>query len=239
MAQSGSQRSTIRGAHAPEEAGGAGGPEGGARDQARAAPVVVKKYANRRLYNTEASSYVTLEDLARMVRQGREFVVYDAKSGEDITRSVLTQIIVEEESKGQNLLPTAFLRQLIAFYGDSLQSLVPRYLEFAMAGFARQQEQMRRAMEQTMGGFGLPFPSPPFPSIEEMGKQNMAMLERAMSLFSPFRPPPAEGAPRPQEPPAARREEGESVESLKAEVESLRRQLAELRAARTGAKESP
>jgi len=168
-------------------------------------PVVVKKYANRRLYNTESSSYVTLEDLAGMVRQGRDFIVFDAKSGEDITRSVLTQIIVEEEAKGRNLLPESFLRQLIGFYGDSLQSVLPRYLEFAMAGFARQQEQMRRSMEQAMGGFL------PFPGLEEVGKQNMAMLERAMSLFAPFR-----GAEMPQ-----------TVEALKAEVESLRRQLAE------------
>src|SRR5215207_4435422 len=148
-------------------------------------PVVVKKYANRRLYNTESSSYVTLEDLAGMVRQGRDFIVFDAKSGEDITRSVLTQIIVEEEAKGRSLLPESFLRQLIGFYGDSLQSVLPRYLEHAMAGFARQQEQMRRSVEQAMGGFL------PFGGLEEMGKQQKAMMERAMSLFSPFRPPEA------------------------------------------------
>ena len=171
-------------------------------------PVVVKKYANRRLYNTESSSYVTLEDLANMVRQGRDFIVFDAKSGEDITRSVLTQIIVEEESKGRSLLPESFLRQLIGFYGDSLQSVLPRYLEFAMAGFARQQEQMRRSVEQAMGGF-MPFSG--IPGLEEVGKQNMAMLKRAMSLFAPFRPP--------ETPP--------TMESLKAEVESLRQQLAE------------
>jgi polyhydroxyalkanoate synthesis repressor PhaR len=173
-------------------------------------PVVVKKYANRRLYNTESSSYVTLEDLAGMVRQGRDFVVYDAKSGDEITRSVLTQIIVEEESKGRNLLPEGFLRHLIGFYGDSLQTVLPRYLDVAMNGFARQQTQMRRSMEQAIGGLI------PFPTMEEVGKQNMAMMERAMNLFSPFRPP---------EPP-------QTVEALKAEVESLRRQLAELQAAK-------
>ncbi len=183
-------------------------------------PVVVKKYANRRLYNTEASSYVTLDDLAKMVRDGRDFVVYDAKTGDDITRSVLTQIIVEEESKGgQNLLPTAFLRQLIGYYGDNLQGLVPRYLEFAMSSFARQQEQMRRTMEQTMGGF-MPFPSN-FGNLEELGKQNMAMMERAMSLFAPF----------------GRREEGgpaalPEVEAMRQEIESLRRELAKLREVR-------
>ena len=177
--------------------------------------VVIKKYANRRLYNTEASSYVTLEDLAGMVREGRDFVVYDAKSGDDITRSVLTQIIVEEEAKGRNLLPIPFLRQLIGFYGDSLQSLVPRYLEFAMGSFSRQQEQMRVSVEQTMGSFN------PLARLEEMSKQNMAMMERAMSLFSPF----------------SRRDEttlagqhsadSEEVAALKAEIRLLREKMAE------------
>jgi polyhydroxyalkanoate synthesis repressor PhaR len=139
-------------------------------------PVVVKKYANRRLYNTESSSYVTLDDLAQMVRQGRDFVVYDAKSGDDITRGVLTQIIVEEEAKGSHLLPESFLRQLIGFYGDSLQGVLPRYLEMTMQGFARQQEEMRRGMEQAFKPF----------SLEEVSQRNMAMMERAMSLFSPF-----------------------------------------------------
>src|ERR687894_344074 len=115
-------------------------------------PTVIKKYANRRLYHTGTSTYVTLDDLGRMVRAGEDFVVYDAKSGEEITRSVLTQIIFEQESKGRSLLPESFLRQLIGFYGDSLQALVPRYLEVAMAGFAKQQEQMRRSVEQAMGG---------------------------------------------------------------------------------------
>jgi polyhydroxyalkanoate synthesis repressor PhaR len=242
MAQGGSQRGAAATGAAAQ--GGAGG---GAAETAAPTPVVVKKYANRRLYNTEASSYVTLEDLAQMVRQGRDFVVYDAKSGDDITRSVLTQIIVEEESKGgQNLLPTSFLRQLIGFYGDNLQSLVPRYLEFAMSSFARQQEQMRRTMEQTIGGFGLPFPGTPFPNLEEMGKQNMAMMERAMQLFSPFRPPAAPGAEQPgtaagTAPGAASgRGEAQTIDSLRAEVESLKRQLAELRATAGGkAKETP
>lgn len=187
-------------------------------------PVVVKKYANRRLYNTESSSYVTLEDLAGMVRQGRDFIVFDAKSGEDITRSVLTQIIVEEEAKGRSLLPESFLRQLIAFYGDSLQAVVPKYLEAAMAGFARQQEQMRRSMEQAMGGF-MPFGSP-F-GLEEMGKQNMAMMERAMSLFAPFRP--GEGAPGAAAA-AAGVASAATLEAMRQEIESLRRQLAEARA---------
>jgi polyhydroxyalkanoate synthesis repressor PhaR len=182
------------------------------------APVVVKKYANRRLYNTETSSYVTLEDLAGMVRGGRDFAVYDAKSGEDITRSVLTQIIVEEESKGRSLLPESFLRHLIGFYGDSLQTVLPRYLDLAMAGFARQQEQMRRSVEQAMGMGGFL----PFGGLEEMGKQQKAMVERAMSLFSPFRPPePPAPSPSPSPSP--------SVEDLQVEIESLKRQLDALR----------
>ena len=146
-------------------------------------PVVVKKYANRRLYNTESSSYITLDNLADMVRQGRDFVVYDAKTGEDITRGVLTQIIVEEEGKGRALLPTAFLRQLIGFYGDQMQSMVPRFLEQAMGALAQQQEQMRAAMQKTMGSIGTMFP---FGNMEEVGRQNMAMMERAFSLFTPF-----------------------------------------------------
>jgi polyhydroxyalkanoate synthesis repressor PhaR len=176
--------------------------------------VVVKKYANRRLYNTESSSYITLDTLADMVRQGRDFVVYDAKTGDDITRSVLTQIIVEEENKGSNLLPTGFLRQLIGFYGDSMQSVVPRYLEQALTTFARQQEQVRFTMKQTMGNF-FPF------GIEEASRQNMAMIERAMSLFSPFFHPPDGSAPRPA---ATVQEE---LSALRDEVDSLRRQLAE------------
>ncbi|MBX6368192.1 MAG: polyhydroxyalkanoate synthesis repressor PhaR [Rhodospirillales bacterium] len=144
------------------------------------APVTIKKYANRRLYNTATSSYVTLDDLAKMVKEGGEFVVYDAKTGEDITRSVLTQIIVEEEGKGANLLPISFLRQLISFYGDQMQWLVPRYLEQAMAAFASQQEQMRKNLQNAFGNLF------PFGGLEEMSKQNMALFEKTMKMFSPF-----------------------------------------------------
>ncbi len=144
--------------------------------------VTIKKYANRRLYNTATSSYVTLEHLAAMVKEGIEFNVYDAKTGEDITRSVLTQIIVEEESKsGQNLLPIGFLRQLIGFYGDNMQWLVPKYLEHSMQTLAKNQEQIRGYFQTTFGNM-FPFGS----TLEEMGKQNLAMFERAMRLFSPF-----------------------------------------------------
>ncbi len=198
-------------------------------------PVVVKKYANRRLYNTETSSYITLDNLADMIRAGRDFVVYDAKSGEDITRGVLTQIIVEEESKGTSMLPTPFLRQLIGFYGGSLQGVVPRYLETAMSSFARQQQQLRVAMQQTLSPF-LPI------GVEEMGRQNMAMIERAMSLFNPFHRggeplPPETAAPapealanfpavHPQAPDAGIAE----LERLRQEVETLRTELATARA---------
>jgi len=143
-------------------------------------PVIIKKYANRRLYNTSTSSYVTLDDLSRMVKQGNEFVVFDAKTSEDITRPVLTQIIVEEEQKGQNLLPISFLRQLISLYGDSMQWLVPRYLDHAMSTFARNQEQMRKSLQDAFGGLF------PFGPLEEMGKQNLALFEKTMKMFSPF-----------------------------------------------------
>ena len=141
---------------------------------------VVKKYANRRLYNTASSSYVTLEELCQMVRDGKDFVVFDAKSGEDITRSVLTQIILEEDSKGRNLLPIKFLRQLIGFYDDSLHAFLPRYLELSMENFARHQDQMRGYMEDTFGRFF------PLNQFEDMARQNMALLQRAANMFSPF-----------------------------------------------------
>lgn len=144
--------------------------------------ITIKKYANRRLYNTATSSYVTLDHLAQMVKEGTEFNVYDAKSSEDITRSVLTQIIVEEEGKtGQNLLPISFLRQLIGFYGDNMQWMVPKYLEHSMQTLAKNQEQIRSYFQNTFGGM-FPFGT----TLEEMSKQNMAMFERAMRMFSPF-----------------------------------------------------
>jgi len=180
-------------------------------------PVVVKKYANRRLYNTESSSYITLDNLAEMIRKGRDFVVYDAKSGEDITRGVLTQIIVEEENKGRAMLPTGFLRHVIGFYGDSLQNLVPRYLEQAMAAFTHQQQQIRAAMQQTMGSFF------PFSNMEEVSRQNMAMMERAMGFFAPFYRPIGEEAHASPDPSQA----NEEITALRAELERVQRQLAE------------
>jgi polyhydroxyalkanoate synthesis repressor PhaR len=143
-------------------------------------PVTIKKYANRRLYNTGTSTYVTLEDLASMVKAGQDFLVYDAKTGEDITRSVLAQIIFEQENKeGQNLLPINFLRQLIRFYGDSMQMLVPRYLEVSIESLTREQEKFRQQMAQAFGGT-------PFGALEEQARRNMEMFERAFAMFAPF-----------------------------------------------------
>ncbi len=196
-----------------------------AAEPAASPTVVVKKYANRRLYNTESSSYITLDNLAEMVRAGRDFVVYDAKSGDDITRSVLTQIIVEEESKGGAMLPTPFLRQLIGFYGGSMQGLVPRYLEQTMGVFAENQQRVRSAMQQSIAPF-IP------PGFEEVGRQNLAMLERAMSLFAAPFYRPTEGARGPDAKPEP--DQGE-LDTLRAEVDSLRLQLADARAPATPA----
>ena len=144
------------------------------------APVVIKKYANRRLYNTATSSYVTLDHLCQMVKDGVDFVVYDAKTGEDITRPVLTQIIFEEENKGQNLLPIGFLRQLISFYDDSLRAVLPSYLELSMQTFTRNQGEMRDYMKDSFGD------ASPLNQMQEWGKQNAALFQQAMSMFTPF-----------------------------------------------------
>lgn len=142
----------------------------------QASPVVIKKYANRRLYNTATSSYVTLEYLAQMVRDGIDFVVYDAKSSEDITRSVLAQIIFEEEAKGQNLLPINFLREMIRFYGQNVSNLLPGYLEHSMDMFVRNQENLSKAM----GG------NTAMKTLEDITRQNLTMIERASQIFTPF-----------------------------------------------------
>lgn len=150
------------------------------------APITIKKYANRRLYNTGTSTYVTLEDLALMVKKGEDFVVYDAKTGEDITRPVLAQIIFEQEGKdGQSLLPITFLRQLIRFYGDSMQMLVPSYLEYSIGNFTNQQQKFRDQMKAAMGGQELPG-SHMFGALEEQARANMAMFSQALGMFNPF-----------------------------------------------------
>ena len=191
-----------------------------AKPQSDPAPVIIKKYANRRLYNTATSSYVTLDNLSQMVRQGGDFIVYDAKNGEDITRSVLTQIIVEEEQKGQNLLPISFLRQIIGFYGNNMEWLVPRYLEFTMKSFARNQEQLAKSVGGSFTGLF------PFASFEDVGKQNMALFEKAMKMFSPFGAegePTAGDAPAGEAPPPAQgiQELTERLNSLQGQLDAL------------------
>lgn len=195
--------------------------------------ITIKKYANRRLYNTATSKYVTLDDLAEMVKSGVEFVVVDAKSGDDITRSVLTQIIFEEESKGQNLLPINFLRQLIGFYGDSLQSVVPNYLEYTMDAFTQNEENMRSYVKEAMGGMF------PFAQWEELGKQNMAMFERAMQMFTPFAANGGgeqEGTEEPA-PSAAEAGEDEDMRALKAQLKALQDQVDNLSSVRRSSKQ--
>lgn len=177
-------------------------------------PITIKKYANRRLYNTATSSYVTLDHLCQMVKDGYDFVVYDAKSGDDITRSVLTQIIVEEESKGQNLLPISFLRQLIGLYGDNMQWMVPRYLEASMQSFSKNQEKMRDYFQTTFGGMF------PFGGLDEVSKQNMAMFERAMRMWTPF----SEGGKEGELP--TRPTIDPSLNELQKKLEELQKQVA-------------
>lgn len=193
-------------------------------------PVTIKKYANRRLYNTSTSTYVTLDHLSQMVKEGTDFEVFDAKTGEDITRQVLTHIIVEEESKGgQTLLPIGFLRHLISFYGDSLQSVVPNYLEHTMQSFAQNQDQMRNYMNEAMGGLS------PFGQLEDVGKKNMAMFENAMKMFAPFyqgvpgqtQAPTNDTSttPSPAPAPQAKEEEAEKLDDLRAKLEAMQKQL--------------
>lgn len=190
-------------------------------------PVIIKKYANRRLYNTDTSTYVTLEDLAEMVRGERDFVVYDAKTGEDLTHSVLTQIIVEQESRGTNLLPIGFLRQLIRFYGDSMQKLVPSYLEFSLDSLTRQQEEYRRRFAHTFG-------TAPFEAMQEQVRKNFAAFERALGMFTPFGK--TDSTPshdeRPAEPaeskPANTKPSEDEIATLKAELNAMQQRLEQL-----------
>jgi polyhydroxyalkanoate synthesis repressor PhaR len=180
-------------------------------------PVTIKKYANRRLYNTGTSTYVTLEDLAAMVKAGNDFVVYDAKSGEDITRSVLAQIIFEQENKeGQNLLPINFLRQLIRFYGDSMQMLVPRYLEVSIESLTREQQKFRDQMAQAFGGS-------PFGALEDQVRRNMEMFERAFAMFTPFAR--REGQPTEAAKDYSSDGEGDELAALKRQLSDLQTRL--------------
>ena len=188
--------------------------------------IVIKKYANRRLYNTAKSSYVTLDDLSKMVRAKQDFAVYDAKSGDDITRSVLTQIIFEEEAKGQSMLPTKFLRQIISLYGDTLQGVVPSYLDASMETFAQNQDRLRQAV----GG------NPAMANIESMARGNMEWFEQAMRMFSPYgaaaggaaaggaaKPPRAPAEPEPPR-------DDKPASDLSQDLDQLQRQLGEMQA---------
>ena len=188
--------------------------------------IVIKKYANRRLYNTAKSSYVTLDDLSKMVRAKQDFAVYDAKSGDDITRSVLTQIIFEEEAKGQSMLPTNCLRQIISLYGDTLQGVVPSYLDASMETFAQNQDRLRQAV----GG------NPAMANIESMARGNMEWFEQAMRMFSPFgaaaggaaaggaaKPPRAPAEPEPPR-------DDKPASDLSQDLDQLQRQLGEMQA---------
>ena len=192
----------------------------------KAAPknaVVIKKYANRRLYNTSTSTYVTLDDLAVMVKGGTDFLVYDAKSGEDITRSVLTQIIFEEENKGTNLLPINFLRQLIRFYGDSMQAFVPGFLEFSLDNLGKEQDKMRTQMMEAFG-------ADPFKAMQDTASRNMAMFNDAVKMFNPLAamggipiPGLQPGAtPRPQAPAASSKDD---LQVLKDQLTAMQQKL--------------
>ncbi len=181
---------------------------------APAEAVVIKKYANRRLYNTSTSAYVTLESLSEMVREGVDFTVLDAKSGEDITRSVLTQIIFEQESRGgEHLLPVQFLRKLIRFYGHSMQAFVPSYLEMSMESFSKSQEQWRENLTKAWGG------KHPMGMFEDQARQNMALFEQALKMWAPFAPGPK---PRMEaEAPAG----GDAIGDMKRQLEAIQKQL--------------
>ncbi|MGJ4902262.1 polyhydroxyalkanoate synthesis repressor PhaR [Bradyrhizobium sp. HKCCYLRH2060] len=176
-------------------------------------PTTIKKYANRRLYNTGTSTYVTLEDLASMVKNGEDFLVYDAKTGDDITRSVLAQIIFEQENKaGQNLLPTTFLRQLIRFYGDSMQMVVPKYLEQSIDTLTKEQEKFRKQIADTFSGT-------PFAPLEEQVRRNMELFQQTFSMFKPFAPGAVRAEEKAAEPAAAAADDN---------IDELRRQMKEM-----------
>jgi polyhydroxyalkanoate synthesis repressor PhaR len=186
-------------------------------------PTTIKKYANRRLYNTGTSAYVTLEDLAQMVKKGEDFVVHDAKTGEDITRSVLTQIIFEQESKvGQSMLPITFLRQLIRFYGDSMQMLVPSYLEFSIDKLTGEQQKFRDQITNAFGGTPLAEPTRQvFQSLEDQTRKNMQMFRQALAMFNPFALGAGTTAPEPNP---------SGSKNSPSDIEDMRRQLEEMRA---------
>jgi polyhydroxyalkanoate synthesis repressor PhaR len=201
-------------------------------------PIIIKKYANRRLCNTQTSSYVTLDHLCEMVKEGVEFEVRDARTGEDITRQVLAQIIFEEENKGQHLLPIQFLRQLIRFYGDSLQSFLPSYLEMSMASFSKHQKEIQEKLAEAAGG------KMPFADMEQMTRQNVQMFENAMKMFAPFASQWAADKDRanpfaaftaaamkptgPEEAPKGEPKREDELKDLKAQLAAMREEIANL-----------
>ena len=197
--------------------------------------VVIKKYANRRLYNTASSSYVTLEHLADMVKKNVDFVVYDAKTNDDITRSVLTQIIFEEESQGQSLLPIQFLRQLIGFYGNSMQAFLPSYLELSLSSFTQQQERMRSQFSSLTPAVG----GPGGGAFDAQIAQNLALFDKAMKMFSPFAYAGKGGlgaaaptAPTSAAPEAAAPAADEALNELKKRMEEMQAQIEKLASGR-------
>jgi polyhydroxyalkanoate synthesis repressor PhaR len=209
-------------------------PSGDKKDAAsdKKEPVVIKKYANRRLYNTETSTYVTLDDLAAMVKSGRDFVVFDAKTGDDLTHAVLTQIIVEQENRtgGQTLLPIPFLRQLIRFYGDSVERMVPSYLQVSLETLAKEQDRFRKQFTGVLTPVGA------FEVYQEQARKNLAMFEQAMAMFSPFTHAAKPGGVAAKEEPKAKAEPsaggaqkgGDDISDLKAQLASMQAQLEKL-----------
>ncbi len=185
---------------------------------ANKSPITIKKYANRRLYNTASSAYVTLADLAKMVKGGEDFVVFDAKTNEDITRSVLTQIIFEQEGiEGQSLLPTTFLRQLIRFYGDSMQALLPSYLEFSIDRFSGERQAMREAATRMFGADA--FSAGSFVTLQELTQSNLNAFNQALGIFSPFQAalPGVDGAKKPSS--------SEDIEELRKQLSDIQKKL--------------
>lgn len=183
--------------------------------------VIIKKYANRRLYDTSSSQYVTLDYVRELVKGGREFTVVDAKSGEDLTHGVLSQIIFEEEARGENLLPLPFLRQLIQYYGDSLQSVVPSYLEATMEAFSSQQEEMRERFTGTLQS-----PQAIMQAFQEQSRRNMEMFGQAMQVFAPF--VPGTGAAEQSSPEAQPEDDSADLKAMRAELDAMRAKIDKL-----------
>jgi polyhydroxyalkanoate synthesis repressor PhaR len=183
--------------------------------------IVIKKYANRRLYDTSTSAYVTLEHLSALVREGKEFIVQDAKTGEDLTRAVLAQIIFEQENRKDGVLPVSFLRQLIQFYGENFQSMLPAYLEMSMKSFAQQQEKWRDYMQSALGS------EERAKAFDEQVRKNMAVFEETMKFFAPFAPPAPkaeDGAGKPAGPPTG----FDAIRALQQQMLDMQKQLAQL-----------